>query len=352
MITSKQSRIELDPPATSRRDRIALAHGGGGQLTDEFLQSCVLPHLGNEILNELLDSAVIRQGNQRLAITIDGYVVQPLTFPGGDIGRLAICGTINDLAVMGAKPIGIALGLILAEGLDRAVLDEVMESISTTAEEAGVRVITGDTKVVGRGQADGMYITTAGVGVISRRIRMHPSHVMNGDALIVSGPIADHGLAVMLAREMPQVTSALRSDVAPMNHLIEVVLKKVPGVVFMRDPTRGGIAGLFADLATRTGWHIRLDEEQIPIRPETRHAAEMLGLDPLEVANEGKIVFVVRPTNVEQALAVLRKEPAGAEASVIGEVEAARDGICEMVTRMGGRRIVTKPYGEQLPRIC
>jgi hydrogenase expression/formation protein HypE len=329
-----------------------LAHGGGGQLTDELLQDSILPRVGNDILQELLDSAIIRQGNQRLAVTIDGYVVQPLQFPGGDIGRLAVSGTINDLAVTGAKPIGIALGLILAEGLEQDVLERVLDSIASTAREAGVRVITGDTKVVGRGQADGMYITTCGVGVVSRRVRVHPGQVMPGDVLVVNGPIADHGLAVMLAREMPQVSSPLRSDVAPLHGLIERVLKRVPGVVFMRDPTRGGIAGLCADLASRSGLHVQLEEDQIPIRPETWRAAEMLGIDPLDVANEGKVVFAVRPESVQQLLAVLRQHPLGSEARVIGRVSEPRDGLCELLTKMGGRRIIQKPYGEQLPRIC
>jgi hydrogenase expression/formation protein HypE len=279
-------------------------------------------------------------------------VVQPLTFPGGDIGRLAVCGTVNDLAVMGAKPLAIALGLILAEGLDRSVLEGVLDSIAAASKAAGVPVVTGDTKVVGRNQADGMYITTAGVGSTPRSLRIHPDFITPGDAILINGPIADHGLAVMLAREMPEVSSALRSDVAPLNRLIERVLARAPGVIFMRDPTRGGVAGLCANIASRTGWHIRLDENEIPIRPETRHAAEMLGLDPLEVANEGKVVFFVRPANAEQALKILRSDPYGAEARMIGAVEETRDGLCELVTKMGGRRIIQKPYGEQLPRIC
>jgi hydrogenase expression/formation protein HypE len=348
VITDNVARNER--PA-KRRERIALAHGGGGQLTDELIRASVLPRIGNEVLDELLDAAVIRYGSQRLAVTIDGYVVQPLKFPGGDIGRLAVSGTVNDLAVSGARPIGVALGLILAEGLERDVLDEVLDSVAFTAREAGVKVITGDTKVVGRGQADGVYITTCGVGVVSRRARVHPSFVMPGDLLVVNGPIADHGLAVMLAREMPQVTSALRSDAAPLNKLIDEVLKRAPGVVFMRDPTRGGLAGLCADLASRTGLHVRLDENAIPIRPETRHAAEMLGIDPLEVANEGKVVFVVRPTDVVPAMAALRRAGCAA-AAVIGSIDGPRDGLCELVTKMGGHRIIQKPYGEQLPRIC
>jgi hydrogenase expression/formation protein HypE len=336
----------LHPP------RIALAHGGGGQLTDELVQSVFLPRLDNNALNDLLDSALLQHHGERLALTIDGYVVQPLKFPGGDIGRIAISGTVNDLAVVGAKPLGIALGLILAEGLDQSILQEVMDSIAATAAEAGVRVVTGDTKVVGRNHADSIYITTAGVGVVSADLRLHPDRVRPGDAIIINGPIADHGLAVMLAREMPQVKSVLRSDVTPLNGLIERLLKRVPGIAFMRDPTRGGIAGVCADLASRTSWHIRLDENEIPIRPETRHVAEMLGLDPLEVANEGKVVIFARPADVSDTLAVLHQDPGQSQACVIGRVEEIDDGLCELATRMGGYRIIQKPYGEQLPRIC
>ena len=337
---------------SARRRQVTLAHGGGGQLTDELLHASILPHIGNEVLNELLDAAVIRHRNQRLVFTIDGYVVQPLRFPGGDIGRLAVCGTVNDLAVMGARPIALAMGLVIAEGLDQATLDEVMASVGSAAREAGVPVVTGDTKVVGRNQADGIYITTAGIGATPHRARVHPGYIEVGDAIVINGPIGDHGLAVMLAREMPDVASALRSDVAPLNGLIERVLKQVPGITFMRDPTRGGLAGLCADVAARTGLHVRLDEGAIPIRPETRHAAEMLGLDPLDVANEGKVVFFVRAGNVDQALQALRSEPRGRGAAVIGAVEEPRDGGCEMVTKLGGRRMIQKPYGEQLPRIC
>lgn len=332
--------------------QILMAHGGGGQLMDELIATALLPRLGNPALGQLLDSGLIEHGDGRLALTIDGYVVQPLTFPGGDIGRLAVSGTVNDLAVCGARPLGLALGMILAEGLDRAVLEGVLDSIAATAKEAGVQVITGDTKVVGRGQADGMYLTTAGIGVVPAGRDLSPQRVKPGDVLIINGPIADHGLAVMLAREMPQVTSVLRSDAAPLNRMIERLLAKVEGIAFMRDPTRGGVAGLAADLAARSGLHVVLDEECIPVRPETRHAAEMLGLDPLDVANEGKVLIVVPEDQAAAVLDVLRTDEHGQEARGIGRVESARDGICELRTAIGGRRIVQKPYGEQLPRIC
>jgi hydrogenase expression/formation protein HypE len=344
----------LNPARQRRESHVMLAHGGGGQLTDELIGRLVLPRLGNDALNELLDSALLDLDNgNRLAMTIDGYVVQPLSFPGGDIGRLAVAGTVNDLAVCGAQPVAIALSLILAEGLEKEVLEDVLDSIQETAAEAGVSVVTGDTKVVGRGHADGMYVTTAGVGTVPpRRPRLHPDQICPGDAILISGTIADHGLAVMLAREMPDVHSALRSDVAPLNGLIAKLLDTVPGVAFLRDPTRGGLAAVAADLASRSGYRIVLDEPKIPLRRETIHAAEMLGLDPLDVANEGKVVAVVRRESAAAALEVLRAHPLGRDAAIIGSVSEVRDGTCELCTALGGRRILQKPYGEQLPRIC
>ncbi|MGA3065534.1 MAG: hydrogenase expression/formation protein HypE [Tepidisphaeraceae bacterium] len=344
----------IGAPETSARlsagSRITLAHGGGGQLTDDLFVSTILPHLGNRVLNELTDSAIL-PGAYRLAFTIDSYVVQPLKFPGGDIGRLSISGTVNDLAVCGAKPLGIALSLILTEGLDRSLLEDILDSIAATAAEAGVCVVTGDTKVVGRGQGDGIYITTAGVGAAERN-ELHPRDVRPGDCLIVSGTIADHGMAVMLARELPQVQSAVKSDVAPLNKMIRRLLDNVPGVVFLRDPTRGGLAGVATDLAVRTRLHVTLVEKDIPVRPETWHAADMLGIDPLDVANEGKVFVVVRPDEAEHALNTIRADPHGRDAQIIGFVGTDADGVCELRTTIGGSRILQKPYGEQLPRIC
>jgi hydrogenase expression/formation protein HypE len=344
--------VDIPTPSigSSVGPRITLAHGGGGQLTDDLFISCILPRLGNRVLNELLDSAIL-PGADRLAMTIDSYIVHPLKFPGGDIGRLSICGTVNDLSVCGAKPLGIALSLILTEGLEREILEEVLDSIAATAAEASVRVVTGDTKVVGRGQGDGIYITTAGIGAAGPQ-KLHPNAVRPGDRLIVSGSIADHGMAVMLARQMPHVTSAVRSDAAPLNKMIHALLDQVPGVAFLRDPTRGGLAGVAADLAARTGLHVTLNESDIPVRPETWHAADMLGIDPLDVANEGKVVVVVRPDEAEHALKVLRDDPHGKDAQIIGIVGTESDGVCELHTTMGGSRILQKPYGEQLPRIC
>ena len=340
-------------PAIDRTSRIVLAHGGGGQLTDDLIRQRLLPRLGNEVLNELLDAAVMKNHPGRLAMTIDSFVVQPWKFPGGDIGRLAVCGTINDLAVSGAKPLGLALAMILAEGLSLADLDTILDSVAATAKEAGVPIITGDTKVVGRGQADGVYLVTAGIGCVPTRRLLGPAEVQPGQLLIINGPIGDHGLAVMLAREMPEVQSTIKSDAAPLNALIETALEAGANrITFMRDPTRGGLAGLAADLAHQCGHRIVLHESQIAVRPESRHAADMLGLDPLDIANEGKVVFAVKPRAAQRVLAALKSHPLGRDAAIIGEVDSTPDGLCELRTTIGGRRIVQKPYGEQLPRIC
>ncbi len=339
-------------PLPAHFEHIALAHGGGGQLTDALIAQAMLPRLNNPILAERLDAGLLGRNGESLALTIDSYVVQPLFFPGGDIGRLAVSGTVNDLAVCGAEPLGLALSIILAEGLERKVLERVLDSIAATAREAGVQVITGDTKVVGRGHADGMYLTTAGIGCVPGSRNLHPRQVVPGDVLIINGSIGEHGLAVMLERDMPEVKSVLCSDAAPLNGMIGDVLRQAPGIKFMRDPTRGGLAGAAADLAAQCGRHVVLQESDIPIRPEARHAADMLGLDPLDVANEGKVLLVVRPEEAEIALAALRSHTQGRDACVIGHVDAAADGICELHTTIGGRRIVQKPYGEQLPRIC
>lgn len=334
--------------------RIVLAHGGGGQLMDELLADVVRPRLGNEILATLDDSAVLDLGQARVAFTTDSYVVQPLEFPGGDIGRLAVSGTVNDLAVCGAEPRYLSLGLILEEGLNLDVLRRVLDSAAATAQEAGVKIVTGDTKVVARGQADGMYLNTSGVGVLHPRRQFGVQRIEPGDCVLLNGPIADHGLAVMLQRQGPEssIQSDLRSDVAPLNELINHLLRSTTGVVFMRDATRGGLAGVVSDLAEHSGWHLTVDETQIPLRSETNYAAEMLGLDPLDVANEGKVVVVVRKARAKAALRALREHPLGRQAALIGRFEDERDGLCELLTDVGGRRVLQKPYGEELPRIC
>jgi hydrogenase expression/formation protein HypE len=335
-------------------DRVLLAHGGGGQLTDSLVNDLIRPRLSNDWLDDLDDSAVLPRPDGDLVFTTDSYVVKPLQFPGGDIGRLAVSGTVNDLAVCGAEPRWLSLGLVLEEGLLLATLERVLDSAAQCAREAGVAVVTGDTKVVGRGQADGMYVNTAGIGVLREDANLGLERVEAGDRILVSGPIADHGLAVMLRREgLTSFESELTSDAAPLGGLVGRLLAELgEDVAFLRDPTRGGLAGVVADLASGTGLRVELVEDRIPVRKETRYVAEMLGLDPLTVANEGKVVAVVRPESAVRALEVLAAHPLGRSAAEIGRVREERDGLCEMVTTAGGRRLLQKPYGEELPRIC
>ena len=332
--------------------RVVLAHGGGGQLTEALLKESVFPRLQNPLLDPLDDSALLPTTGP-VAFTTDSYVVQPLEFPGGDIGRLAICGTVNDLAVCGARPSWLSLGLIIEEGLELEVLRRVLDSIASTAREAGVHVVTGDTKVVARGQADGLYVNTAGVGMLRPNLQLGVRYCRPGDAILVNGTMADHGMAVMLQREGgSHIESDLESDVAPLGGLIEDLLEAAPGTRFLRDATRGGLAGVVADLAAASGYHVALDEEAIPLRAATQYAAEMLGFDPLTVANEGKVVAVVPDEEKERALEAMRAHEYGRDAAIIGQMGEERDGLCDLLTYVGGRRIVQKPYGEDLPRIC
>lgn len=341
---------------SANNGNIMLAHGGGGQLTDELIRDTVLPRLGNEILSQLLDAAVLDTTPPgRLAMTIDSYVVQPWRFPGGDIGRLAVCGTVNDLAVCGAMPVGLALGLIIVEGFARRDLHTVLDSIRAAADEADVNIITGDTKVIDRQSGDGIFITTAGLGVVPAGMHVSPRRVEPGDVLLINGPIGEHGVAVMLEREMPEIESVLTTDAAPLNGLIADLHANIgDDLVFMRDATRGGLAGVVADLAAGTGLHITVNETAVPVRREARHAADMLGLDPLDVANEGKVLAVVRARAAAAALGVMRNHAHGRDAAIIGSVAAPAhaDAVAELLTAIGGRRIIQKPYGEQLPRIC
>jgi len=338
------------PRVNPHAERIVMAHGGGGQRMDDLLCEVVFPRLGGPIED---DSAILPAGEGPIAFTTDGYVVQPLEFPGGDIGRLAVCGTVNDLAVCGAVPEALSLGLVLEEGLRTGLLARLLDSAAAAAEEAGVRIVTGDTKVVSRGQADGLYVTTAGVGRLREGVRLDPGRIRPGDVLLASGTIADHGVAVLLARQSgAAIRSDLESDTAPLAGLVGALLDAAPDTVFLRDPTRGGVAGVAADLAERSGRRLAIEEADLPVRRETRYAAEMLGLDVLDVANEGKVLAVVRPGDEGAALDALREHPLGRDAVAIGRFEDERDGFCELVTRVGGRRVVQKPYGEELPRIC
>jgi len=332
---------------------VVLAHGGGGELTRQLLAERIIPKLDNDLLAPLADSAVIDAPPGKLCMTTDAFVVQPLEFAGGDIGRLAVCGTVNDLVVMGAKPLALSLAMVLEEGLDLAVLDRVMDSIADSARQAGVKIATGDTKVVEQHSAGGMTITTAGIGTLPAGMPPDATTIVAGDAVIVSGLLAEHGLAVMIARKGLGIRTTLASDVAPLGGLVDTIIASGGRVKFMRDPTRGGLAGLLADLSEQTGRNIEIDEQAVPLSPAARHASELLGLDPLTVANEGKVVVVVAAEDAEQVLAACRQHPLGRDAAIAGHIGETNDWpLVELLTAAGGRRIVQRPYGEELPRIC
>jgi hydrogenase expression/formation protein HypE len=333
---------------------IMLAHGGGGELTRQLLAERILPKLANPLLDPLGDAAVLPSPGETLCMTTDGYVVQPLEFPGGDIGRLAICGTVNDLAVEGATPRAISLAMVLEEGLPMATLDRVVDSIAVAAREAGVAVVTGDTKVIERqsNSQPGMTITTAGLGARRSDARLEAARIAPGDVVICSGQIAEHGLAIMSVREHLSFATQLRSDAAPLAGLIATMFDTGMDVKFLRDATRGGLAGVLADLAEDTACSLEVTEAEIPLSPAARGAADMLGLDPLSVANEGKIVAVVPAADAETTLAAMHAHEHGRHAAVIGAFTDATPPLVELVTRGGGRRMITRPYGEELPRIC
>ncbi len=331
---------------------VVLAHGGGGELTRKLLAEHVIPRLANRFLDPLTDSAVLPAVEGEICFTTDSYVVEPLLFPGGDIGRLAVCGTVNDLAVMGARPLALSAGLVLEEGLPLEILDSVVESMAAASTEAEVPVVTGDTKVIEHRGGSGMTITTAGVGAMRPGFRPVPSLVEAGDRVIVTGRIAEHGLAVMAARESLGIDSTLESDVAPLTGLVDTICGACDGIRFLRDPTRGGVAGVVADLVDETGLGVEIDEIALPIAPAARHAAELLGLDPLTVANEGKIVVVAAEHDARRALEACRSHPLGRDAAIVGRIVKSDPPLAELITRIGGRLIIQRPYGEELPRIC
>ena len=334
------------------RDRILLAHGGGGSLTRELIEELFLPAFDNPRLRLLEDSAVLSLKAQDYAFTTDSYVVKPYFFPGGDIGKLAVCGTVNDLAVQGARPLWLSLGLILEEGLPLADLQKIVASIRATAMEAGVEIVTGDTKVVERGKCEGLYINMTGVGEIVTQRRLGAAGVRPGDAVIVSGNLGEHGVAVLSRREGIAFQTSVVSDCAALWQLVKIVLDTGAEVHAMRDPTRGGLAATVCDIARASGVGIRLQETALPIGREVRGACDLLGLDPLTIANEGKVVVFCRGADAERVLSAMKSHPLGQRACVIGEVTEKPAGVALLHTAIGGERIVDLPTGEDLPRIC
>jgi len=342
---------------TVREARVTLAHGGGGKAMRDLIEDVFLRHFTSPALAPLEDQArfplsELTALGDRLAFTTDSYVVTPLFFPGGDIGRLAVCGTVNDLAVGGARPLFLTCSVILEEGLEIATLRRVVESMARAAAEAGVQIVTGDTKVVPAGACDKLFINTAGVGVIPAEHRLSSASCRPGDAVLVNGVLGDHGAAILNARGDMALTTPIESDCAPLSGVIADLLRAVPDTRFLRDATRGGVATVLNEVAESSQVEVAIEEDATPIRPEVRGFCEILGLDPLYLANEGRFVAVVPAARVDDALRALRAHPLGREAVRIGSVVDGRPGRVVMRTGFGGHRIVDMLVGEQLPRIC
>jgi len=336
---------------------IVMGHGGGGKLTADLVQHLFLPAFANTTLATLADAAELQTAawqtpGARLAFTTDSFVVRPLFFPGGSIGSLAVNGTVNDLAMSGATPLYLTTGFILEEGLPLATLSAVVEDLAAAARRAGVAIVAGDTKVVDRGHGDGIYITSAGIGVISPGVHLSPAHARPGDAILVSGTLGDHGIAIMSVREGLDFETIIASDCAPLADLVAAMLAVTPDLHVLRDPTRGGLASALNEIAHASQVGMALDEAAIPVRPPVAAACEMLGLDPLYVANEGKLVAILPEAHAPAALAALRAHPLGRDAALIGHVNADHPGRVVIRTPLGATRLLDLQIGEQLPRIC
>jgi len=350
-----ESRIEAmrRRPQRFRDERITMAHGAGGKASRALVEGLIVPQLANPALDQLTDAASLTIGTARLALTTDAFVVRPIRFPGGSIGELAVNGTVNDLAVSGARPVALSAALVLEEGLAADVLAGEVAAMAAAAEAAGVPIVTGDTKVVERGRCESMYIVTTGVGVVAEGVALAPQLVRPGDKVLVSGTVGDHGVAILLARGDLDIEADVRSDTQPLWSLAEALLATCgDGLHCMRDATRGGVATVLNEIALAAEVGVVLEESRVPVRPEVTGAGEILGIDPLYVANEGKLVAFVAPEHADAALAALRAQPAGAEAAIVGEVRSEPPGRVLGRTAFGGHRLIDMLVGDPLPRIC
>ncbi len=329
-------------------EKITLAHGAGGKLSADLIHEIILPHFDNKILNELHDGAKIG----KIAMTTDSYVVRPIFFRGGDIGKLSICGTVNDLAVTGAIPKNISVGLIIEEGFAIDDLKKILQSMSLAAEEAGVKIVTGDTKVVAKGQADGIFINTAGIGEIIDGVDISAKKICAGMKIIVSGFIGDHSTTILAERHGLELPANIKSDCAPLNKLVSEMLDTEKNIAMLRDVTRGGLAAVLNEIATSANLEIIIDENKIPIREEVRSVCDILGFDALELANEGKIIAIVPADSAEKILAVMKNNLYGKNSEIIGEVTENKIGRVGLKTKIGSVRIVDMPIGNLVPRIC
>ena len=333
-------------------DKILLDHGSGGRSSHELIERFFVPRFQNPFLNEMNDSAVFDLKGGKLAFTTDSYVVDPIFFPGGDIGSLSVCGTVNDLAMRGARPYYLSVGFIIEEGFPLSDLEQILESMERVAKEAGVQVVTGDTKVVPKGAADKIFINTSGIGLVPEGINIAGQNARPGDLVLISGTIGDHGLTILSKREGLSFESSLKSDAAPLNRLVREMLQAGSQIHVLRDPTRGGLATTLNEIARQSRMGIEIYEEAVPIRGSVVAAAEILGLDPFYIANEGKLIAILPPAQAEAVLAAMKKNAYGQEAAVIGEVKAENSGKVVMKTIIGGKRLMDMLAGEQLPRIC
>lgn len=341
------------PVPLQHTTQIVMGHGSGGKMSHDLIARQFLSHFNNPALAAGNDAAiVVPQPGTKIAISTDSHVVSPLFFPGGDIGRLAVCGTVNDVAMMGAIPLYLTAGFILEEGLNIETLEAVIKSMQAAAQEAGIQIVAGDTKVVERGKADGLYINTSGVGLIPENCSISGANAQPGDVILLSGPIGDHGIAVLEARGELGFSTEIQSDVAPLNHLVAAMLAVSNNIHVLRDPTRGGLATTLNEIANQSRVGMILQETSIPVRPAVRAACEMLGFDPLYVANEGKLVAIVARDDAQAILNVMRQNCYGEEAVIIGEVQSDPAGRVLMKTEIGSTRIVDVLAGEMLPRIC
>lgn len=350
---------QIDPSASmvcplpiSEYERILLAHGGGGTLSHQLLQKMIFPQFDNEFLRAEHDGAIWEINGMKFAFSTDSYVVKPIFFPGGNIGELAVYGTINDLAVCGAQPLYLSAGFIIEEGFFMEDFWKIVQAMKKAAENAGVKIVTGDTKVVDRGKGDKIYINTSGVGLVFKGVDISPHRIRRGDKIILNGRIAEHGMAILAAREEFKFQTSIKSDSAPLNGLIAEILQVCPEISMMRDPTRGGISSALNEIARKAKKGIYLEEKQIPVTEEIKGICEILGFDPLYVANEGKVLVFVPPSKVDKVLQVMHRHPYGKEAAVIGEVVDDHPGRVVMKTLIGSNRVVDMMSGEQLPRIC
>ncbi|MFH0990764.1 MAG: hydrogenase expression/formation protein HypE [bacterium] len=351
--TNPEGAGELSCPIPiSDYPHVVLAHGGGGRLTQQLIQKMFLPQFHNEMIESLHDGATFSLGNSHLAFSTDSYVIKPIFFPGGNIGNLAVNGTVNDLAMCGATPLYLSAGFILEEGFPMDELWRVVLSMQEAARIAKVQIVTGDTKVVDRGKGDKIFINTAGIGIVPEGVHISPARASVGDKIILSGTIADHGIAIMSVREGLEFESEITSDSAPLNGLVEIMLEVTKDIHVLRDPTRGGVASALNEIAEQADVGILISEEKILIREQVQGACEMLGLDPLYVANEGKLLAIVPPQAAEKIVSAMKTHPLGLNTSIIGEVVDKNRGLVIMKSKIGGSRVIDMLSGEQLPRIC